>query len=51
MNRAERAILQSHVRIERMELLTELRPLQKRIATIYDRLRELDKADALLENE
>lgn len=41
--------LARHVRIERMELVAELRTLTKRVREIQDRLEELDKAEALLE--
>jgi hypothetical protein len=51
MKPSELQDLRAHVRIERMELVAELRPLQVRVAEIHDRLAELDKADALLEND
>lgn len=40
--------LRAHVRRERAQLTDELRPLQRRITEITQRLEELDKADNLL---
>lgn len=37
------------VRIERMELSVEMTAITKRIRQIEDRMKELDKADGLLE--
>jgi hypothetical protein len=37
------------IRREKLELLRELSPLERRIKTIHERLAELDKAEFLLE--